>query len=42
VHGRGDRTVSADQLRGLVPGTGIVEQGGNDRGDVGAGEQSMR
>ena len=37
MHGRGDRAVSADQLKGLVPGTGLVEQGSNDRGDVGAG-----
>jgi len=37
VHGRGDRGVSAGQLERLAPGTRIIEQGSNDRGDVGAG-----
>jgi len=36
VHGRGDQGVSAGQLEGLVPGTWFVEQGSDDRGDVGA------
>jgi len=40
VHGRGDRAVSAGQLERLVPGTRIVEQGSNDRGDVGAGDRA--
>jgi len=40
VHGRGDRGVPAGQLEGLVPGAGIVEQGGDDRGDVGAGDRA--
>ena len=40
MHGRGDRDVSAHQLKRLVPGTGIVEQGSNDRGDVGTGNRA--
>jgi hypothetical protein len=40
VHGCGDRVVSTDQLKRLVPGTRVVEQGGNDRGDVGAGDRA--
>jgi hypothetical protein len=40
VHGHGDRGVSADQFEGLVPRTPIVEQGGNDRGDIGAGDRA--
>jgi hypothetical protein len=36
VHGRGDRAVPADQFKRLVPGTRLVEQGSDDRGDVGA------
>jgi hypothetical protein len=40
VHGRGDRGVSAGQLERLAPGTRIIEQGSNDRGDVGAGTVS--
>ena len=40
VHGRRDRAVSADQFQGLVPGARLIEQGGNDRGDVGAGDRS--
>ena len=40
MHGRGDWAVSADQLKRLVPGTRFVEQGGNDRGDVGAGDRA--
>ncbi len=40
MHGRGDRAVSADQLKGLVPGTRFVEKGHNDRGDVGAGDRA--
>jgi hypothetical protein len=39
VRGRGDRVVSAGQLERLVPGTGFVEQGRDDRGDVGAGDR---
>jgi hypothetical protein len=37
VHGRSDRGVTASQLECQVPGAWFVEQGGNDRGDVGAG-----
>ena len=40
MHGRGDRAVPAGQLERLVPGTRFVEQGGNDRGDVGAGDRA--
>ncbi len=40
MHGRGDRAVSAGQLERLVPGTWLVEQGGDDRGDVGAGDRA--
>ena len=38
MHGRGDRAVSAGQLEHVLPGTGFVEQGRDDRGDVGAGD----
>ena len=40
MHGRGDRAVSADQLKGLVPGARMVEQGRDDRIDVGAGDRA--
>ena len=40
MHGRGDRAVSADQLKGLVPGARLVEQGRDDRSDVGAGDRA--
>ena len=40
MHGRADLAVSAGQLERLVPGTRFVEQGGNDRGDVGAGDRA--
>jgi hypothetical protein len=40
VHGRGDRAVPAGQLECLVSGTRIVEQGSDDRGDVGAGDRA--
>jgi hypothetical protein len=36
VHGCGDGAVSAGQLKDLVPGTRVVEQGSNDRSDIGA------
>ena len=41
MHG-GDRGVSADQLERLVPGIRVLEQGGNDRGDVGARDRAGR
>jgi hypothetical protein len=40
VHGRGDRAVSAGQLKRLVRGARIAEQGSDDRGDVGAGDRA--
>jgi hypothetical protein len=40
MHGRGDRAVSAGQLEHVLPGTGFVEQGRDDRGDVGAGRET--
>src|SRR5579871_4778239 len=42
VHGCGDRAVSAGQLECLVPGTRLVEQGSDDRDDVGAGDRATR
>ena len=41
-YGRGDRAVCAGQLKGLVPGTRCVEQGSDDRSDVGAGDRAPR
>src|SRR5216683_2111313 len=38
AHSRGDRAVSADQFKRLMPSTRLIEQGSDDRGDVGAGD----
>ena len=40
MHGGGDRAVSAGQLERVMPGPRIVEQGSDDRGDVGAGNRA--
>ena len=42
MHRHGDRNVPADQFQRLMPGTRLIEQGGNDRGDVGAGNRATR
>ena len=42
MHRHGDRDVPADQFERLMPGTRLVEEGGNDRGDVAAGNRATR
>ena len=40
LHRRGDWAVSGDQFERLVPGTRTVEQGSNDRRDIGARDRA--
>lgn len=42
MHGLGDGGVSAHQFGCLVAGARLVEQGRDDRGDVGAGDCAGR
>lgn len=42
LHGRGDRGISAGQLKRLMAGAWLIEQTSDDRGDVGTGDGATR